>query len=143
MSSLYNRERAKQLFDFNGIDEGKKVGTDIDWFYDNDNRQFFWCDFKYAESLELSTGQRLAFERMTDACQKSGIDSWYLIGIHQVTDCDKDVTAVDCLITKYRHNGVWIAIEEPITLKAFFKQHKADKVQETLSDSDMELLGLN
>lgn len=64
---IRNREYAKQLKDFSGLRYGKITPTDIDGFLDFGDQLFVVVEGKHAGSA-IQTGQRLALERLVDAC---------------------------------------------------------------------------
>jgi len=83
---------------------GKITPTDIDGFLDFGNKLFVFIEVKYGDAA-LPTGQRLALERICDACQKAGIVSVVAIASHDSATQDIDVAGA--MVTRYRYDGKW------------------------------------
>jgi len=114
VDNINNAKRFEQKVIFEGMGIGMKYGTDIDWFYDDGGRRFFFADFKYGNE-GLGTGQEIGFRKLVDACQRGGIDTWYMIAKHNVEDTNQPIIAKDTIVEIYYHKGTWYNCA-PITL---------------------------
>ena len=101
---IRNREFASQLRDFSGLRWGSITPTDVDAFIDFGNEMFIFIEDKYLWT-QMSRGQRLALERLCDACQASGVDSFLLLASH--SNMFGDVDYASLRVTSIRHAGVW------------------------------------
>lgn len=64
---IKHREYKQQIADFSGLRFGAITPTDLDAFIDFNNKLFVFAEAKY-NGHELPYGQRLALERLCDAC---------------------------------------------------------------------------
>ena len=104
--SINNRDRAKQLRDFSGLQFGSITPTDIDGLIEYQNKAYVFFELKYGEA-EMPTGQRLAFERTTDDLENKK-PTLFLIATHNVSDCNKDIDTANASVTEYRLKGEWV-----------------------------------
>lgn len=104
---IRNREYAKQLKDFSGLRYGKITPTDIDGFLDFGDRLFVVVEGKHAGSA-IQTGQRLALERLVDACHcpPRRIAVCFIVD-HYGGDSDEDVDYASCIVRTVRWNSKW------------------------------------
>lgn len=93
----------RQLLLFRGLRYGTITPTDIDGFLDFGGKLFVFLEVKYGAAV-LPTGQRLALERLCDACWRAGIEAAVLVARH---DTDTDVEVADCTVSEIRYNGRW------------------------------------
>jgi hypothetical protein len=100
---IRNRTYAQQIRDFSGLRYGKITPTDIDAFLDFGNRIFVFIESKHG-TAPLPYGQRLALERLCDACQSAHIESLLLIASHNTSD---DINVSDLLVKQYRYKQKW------------------------------------
>jgi len=106
--------RMRQIRDFNGLRFGKISPTDIDCFLDFQASLFVFIETKHINAT-VPLGQRLALERICDACQSGKVDSWVLIATHE-TDGDIDVATT--IVSEFRHHGHWRKPRERITTRS-------------------------
>lgn len=104
-SAIRNREHKQQIVDFGGLRWGKIMPTDLDAYIDFGGRFFVFIEAKYGLA-RLSFGQRLALERLCDACHQPdcGINAVAFVCSH------RDATDVDlakAVIVEYRWKGKW------------------------------------
>jgi len=104
MSAFYNRERAKQLIDFNGLKYKNKDCTDIDYMMEVNGKLFIFGEVK-TKGKELPTGQRLMFEHLCKAIYP--IPVIVFIAEHEVINPDDDIVLKDCKVVKYYHINKW------------------------------------
>lgn len=62
---IENRNRARQIIDFSGLQYGKITPTDIDGLIEYHDKAILLLEFKYADA-EMPRGQKVALERMCD-----------------------------------------------------------------------------
>jgi len=110
---IYNREYAAQLRDFSGLRYGKITPTDIDGFMDFGGKAFVFIEAKYGDS-EMPFGQKLALERLCDACDKGGINAVVLVASHNTRE---DIDFAAMTVTMVRHNGVWRPPRRELTVR--------------------------
>lgn len=102
---IRNRDHALQVKDFSGLRYGKITPTDIDLFLDFGNEIFIFAEAKYGDSI-LPLGQRLALERLVDACQEGGIRSYAFIVSHRAQN-GEDIDMRKAIVREYRYKGKW------------------------------------
>lgn len=110
---IRNREYASRLRDFSGLLYGKITPTDIDAFIDFQDKVFIFIEAKHGESMP-PFGQRLALERLCDACQKSGRESIVLIASHSA---DGDIQIAVLPVTFIRYRSKWRRPRHSVTVR--------------------------
>jgi hypothetical protein len=101
---IRNREHKQQIMDFSGLCFGKITPTDIDAFMDFGDRLFVIVESKYGEPY-LKTGQRLALERLVEACDKPPHRRAVAFVTSHTQSGDVDLSATK--VVRYRFNGQW------------------------------------
>jgi len=109
---IRNREYASQIRDFSGLLIGNITPTDIDGFIEYKDKCFIFVETKH-NNAKLPFGQRLAFERLADACNKYK-PTLFIIGSHNTIG---DIDFANCLVTEYRFDFKWRIQETTITVK--------------------------
>jgi len=104
-----NRDYAQQLKIFKGLCFGKIAPTDIDAFLDFNNEVFIFIETKHGTS-KLPFGQKLALERLCNACNDAGKRSFVLVAHH---DSDGDIDVAGIPVTEYYYRGQWLKPKEP------------------------------
>jgi hypothetical protein len=112
MIDIKNKEFISQVKVFSGIKIGSISPTDIDGFLDFGNKLFIFIEAKYGVS-SLKGGQKLALERLCDACQTDTRTSILIITNHLA---ENDIDVGNTIVQKYRYNGKWF-VPKPIKLK--------------------------
>ena len=110
---LKNREHASQLKIFAGLKWGQISPTDIDAFLDFCDRLFVFIEVKHGTNMP-PTGQRLALERICDACERDGRLVAVLVAAHS---SDSDIQVKDLPVIKYRWQRQWITPKERLTVQ--------------------------
>lgn len=108
-------EFASILRDFSGLRYGKITPTDIDFFIDFGNRIFIIGELKYGD-VQLPIGQRLALERLSDACSEVIEVVYVLVARHECQPGEKIDTG-KCVVTEYRNCGKWIKPKIELTVR--------------------------
>ena len=111
---IRNRAFKQQIADFSGLRFGNITPTDLDAFMDFNNKLFVFVETKHGDS-EMQYGQRLALERLCDACHNPPIR--YAVAFITRHDSDSDIDFAQTIVTKYRWGGKWIspqAIDAPL-----------------------------
>lgn len=103
---IKRREFKNQVADMNGLCFGKITPTDLDAFIDFGNKLFVFIEAKYGDS-KMPYGQRLALQRLCDACHKPPMRYAVLFLTSHETKGDIDFSKTR--ITEYRYNGKWKA----------------------------------
>jgi hypothetical protein len=112
---IRNRDYVVQARDFSGLHIGTITPTDVDMLIEYHDRYFIFAETKYGDT-ELEVGQRLAFERLCDATQRSGKPSILFITSHQARP-PMDIDMARTIVTEYRYRRKWQVPPGPITLK--------------------------
>jgi hypothetical protein len=102
---IRNAEYLKQAIDPTGMTWGNISGCDIDYFYDFNDKVFIFIELKYKDA-EMKTGQRLALERLCDACQRSGRETILLLARHD-SHLSEEIPLEHTSVDKYRYKYDW------------------------------------
>ena len=113
MSEIKNRDYLARIKNFSGLKFGSISPTDLDGFLDFGNRLFIFVETKFADSI-LRGGQKLALERLCDACQTEHRTS-ILIVTNYWDDGEIDIG--ETIVQQYRLRGRWYEATD-ITLRA-------------------------
>lgn len=105
---LRSRLYATQPRDFSGLRFGKITPTDIDAFIDFKDDIFVFIEAKFRDG-ELPYGQRLALERLTDACARAGKTSVLIIASHHNQIGDVDYAEMQ--VNEIRFNGKYRTVK--------------------------------
>jgi len=111
---IRNKDFARQLRDFSGLQFGTITPTDIDGFFEIGNRIFIFFELKFG-GTNVVGGQRLALERLVDVIGKTK-DAILIIGRHDCTS-DEIVDTAACSVVEYRTRGKWNSPKKPITIR--------------------------
>lgn len=103
---IQNREYKQQIADFSGLRFGKITPTDLDAFMDFGNKLFVFVEAKYG-GADLPYGQRLALERLCDACHAPPSRSAVAFIVSHTSKGDIDFAST--VVTRYRWEGKWHA----------------------------------
>lgn len=109
---LRNREFASQLKIFAGMKWGRISPTDIDGFLDFGDRLFVFIEVKHGKSMP-PTGQRIALERLCDACESKNRASVAIVATHSTSD---DIHIKDLPVHSYRWRRKWRIPASQITV---------------------------
>lgn len=109
---LHNREYAQQLKIFAGLKWGRISPTDIDAFLDFGDKLFVFVEVKHGASMP-PIGQRIALERLCDACQNEARVSAVLIAAHSTSE---DIHVKDLPVIRYRYLRQWRKPTSSITV---------------------------
>ena len=113
---IQHRDRARQILDFHGLQYERGITpTDIDLFLDFENKAFVFGEIKHRDT-QLTYGQRLALERLVDACP---ITSILFIARHNIDDCEQDVDVSILYVDEYRWERVWKDVVKQETVRQF------------------------
>jgi hypothetical protein len=126
---IRNERYARQLKNFGGLlFRGGITPTDIDGFVEFSDRVFIFIELKYIRQVDrgklddlafciglLGKGQRLAYERLCDALQDAGKESFVLLAWHTMKPEDA-IPACRQFIMAYRYNKRWHKPEKPIEI---------------------------
>lgn len=103
---IRNREFAQQIKDFSGLRFGNITPTDIDAFMDFGDRLFIVIEGKH-NGAELHRGQRLAIERLVDACHCPPRRISVAIIVDHYEGTSQDVDYSKTTVRSYRLNRIW------------------------------------
>ena len=123
---IYNRKRATQILSFENLVLHRNITpTDIDGFIDFKGNAFVYMDAKLY-GIELSIGQRIAYENVVKSHEKGGNKSCAIIFRHNIPVeheilCYKEY--VDEFYWKSENGFAWHSIlNKQITLKEFLNK---------------------
>ena len=111
---IRNRAFKQKIADFSGLRFGNITPTDLDAFMDFNNKLFVFVEAKHG-GAPLSYGQRLAIERLCDACHRP--PERYAVAFITSYNNEGDINFAQTTVTQYRWNGKWIApqiLEAPL-----------------------------
>ena len=111
---IRNRERVQQIRSFAGMRFGAISPTDIDGFFEIRDHVFVFIETKYGDS-PLTTGQRKAFERLTDAIEPP---RWalFVVARHD-QQLPHDIDVASCAVTRYRWKAQWRTPGREVTVR--------------------------
>lgn len=122
---IRNRQFAQQLRDFSGLRFGSITPTDIDGFMDFGDRLFVVLEGKHAGS-RLQTGQRMALERLVDACHCPPRRVAVALILDHTEAADEDVNFGASIVCAIRWNGRWVPQQhKQITCRTAVERLKA------------------
>lgn len=124
---IYNRQRAKQINNFNGLSYGKITPTDIDGLLDMHGKCAILIEMKYKDA-PLPFGQKLALERVVS---NSKVASICIVAAHDLP-VDLDVPVADCIVREYFYHGKWHEPKEQYTVKRMCDEFVAKHAPECL-----------
>ena len=107
---IRNREFKQQIADFSGLRFGKITPTDLDAFMDFHNKLFVFVESKHG-GAPLPYGQRLAIERLCDACHNPRIR--YAVAFITKHESNGDIDFSQTVVTQYRWAGKWVTPKVP------------------------------
>lgn len=112
---IRNKDFKRQIYDMSGLGTGTITPTDIDGFMDFGNRLFIFFESKHGNS-QMPYGQKLALQRLTDACH-SPPDRYSVLFLLSHSGDSEEICVADLPIVKYRYKLEWIDPKIQITLK--------------------------
>lgn len=115
-NGFHHEEYARQLILFRGIESGTATPTDIDGFIEKGGRAFLFYEFK-AGGAKVPYGQRLALERIVDACRDAHRKAAVFICRHENFD-GSDIEAADAIVDAVYCGGKWYQLTHRPTVKA-------------------------
>lgn len=104
-SAIRNRNQKQQIVDFGGLRWGKIMPTDLDAFIDFGGKLFVFVEAKYG-GASLSFGQRLAIERVCDACHSPDTGR-YSVAFVCSHNSQGDIDLAASTVVQYRWAGKW------------------------------------
>ncbi len=103
---IKNRDRARQLVDFQELRWGKITPTDLDGFIDFGNNAFVCIEYKY-QNAPIGYGQGLAFERLVNLMDAMGKPCILIHATHEQHDPDKDIDGANAIVAQTYYKGKW------------------------------------
>ena len=102
--SFKNRKKAKRIHDFRGLRWENITPTDIDMFLEFQDTHFVFGEGKTVGAF-WEQGQRLALERLVDACAKGGRRAVLLLW--EDPHGNDDVVVKNMIVKESYRNGQW------------------------------------
>lgn len=103
---IHNRERGRQIIDFSGIRYGNITPTDLDGFFEKENRIFVFYEYKLPNA-EMPRGQEIALTRVVDGLSAAGKSAVLFLCRHEVYDPEIDIKADKAIVEKLYWNSRW------------------------------------
>ena len=100
--------------DYSGLQYGKITPTDIDGFMDFGNKTFIFIEPKYGTGV-IPFGQKLALERLCDACESSDRASAVIVARYNTKTGEIDVAPLP--VSEYRIQNKWHIPSREITVR--------------------------
>lgn len=121
---IQNRERARQIIDFNGIKFNRITPTDVDGLIEYKNIAYVLMEFKHREA-EMPHGQSLALTCMVDDFDRQGKYATLFVCEHYVDDPKADIIAKNTNVRRYYYRGKWY----PAIDRSFFGKNTYQTVK--------------
>ena len=102
---IQNRERMKQLISFEGMKFDGVTPTDIDCFFEKNDRYFVFYEYKYGNAV-IPEGQELALTRIVNALDSTGREAILLWCIHNAQQ-DEDIQGKDATVVCAYYKHKW------------------------------------
>lgn len=103
---IKNRERAKQLLAFDGMQYGKCRPTDIDMAVDFKGKVFIFCELKGA-ALPLTIGQRVHLEGLVKGLTAGGRVAYACLASHDTPRTEDDVSVAEATVVTVFDGKKW------------------------------------
>lgn len=132
-----NRNLVGQIIQFGNIRYGKMSGTNIDYFMDFYGIGFIFVEAKFGGGMP-PFGQKLALQRICNACSKGGVLSAVVIAGH--TCHNQDIVLAECMATHKYYEGKWTPFDPGLTVQVVidsFKK-KVDSIVAAANKIDLE-----
>lgn len=100
--------------DYSGLQYGKITPTDIDGFMDFGDRTFIFIELKHGKGA-IPFGQKLALERLCDACESPERKAAVIVARYQNEGAEIDVAPLP--VSEYRFLRTWHVPREAISVR--------------------------
>lgn len=127
-SPFKNRDRAKQLILFDGLDFDTNISPmDLDGLIEYHDKKRVLIEAKLVNT-PVPTGERLALERMVNDFGKAGKKALAIIADHKVFDPKEDVHIRECIVRElyysvekqWRKPNKMLTVEEALNMFLLF-----------------------
>lgn len=105
-----------QQKDYSKLRYGNITPSDIDGIIEYHDIAYIFYEFKLDTVEKISSGQQIAFERLTDDLSKIK-PTLFIIATHDINDPSNDIPTHECQVEWYRRNGEWHKPETRISVK--------------------------
>lgn len=102
---IQNRDRMKQLISFEGMKFDGVTPTDIDCFFEKNDRYFVFYEYKY-DHAQIPEGQELALTRIVNALDSTGREAILLWCSHHAPQ-GEDIQAKDAIVVGAYYKHKW------------------------------------
>lgn len=130
-----DRERARQLIIFGGINFNGKIPSDIDGIFEWRGKVFIFYEMKHND-YPMSVGQERMYKSLVDLINKAGKHAILFKCSHNVDDTEKDVDAAKSIVTYIYFGNRKMARGDGRTAK----QMTVDYLKHVLGDKFAELM---
>lgn len=104
--------------DMSGLRWERITPTDVDAFIDFQNRVFIFIEAKRGET-KIQTGQRLALERLCDACSRGGVRSVVFVCSWKELTADDEIEWASMEVREFYFNKKWTVCQKVVSLKNY------------------------
>ena len=115
---IRNRDNAKQILAFDGLEYGKVRPTDIDVSIDFKQRLFIFGELKGTHA-NLTVGQRIHLEGLVKGLRAGGKDAVAFLAFHDTPDHEQDVHVAETYVASYFDGSQWKPPSKKQTVKEF------------------------
>ena len=105
-SLIKNRDRAKQLLAFDGMQYGRCRPTDIDLSMDWQGKTFVFVEMK-GRGAPLTLGQKLHLEGLVNAIRAGGKTAWAIVAEHDTAYHEHDVHCAESKVRVVYDGNSW------------------------------------
>lgn len=113
--AVSNRPRATQARDFTGLRYGNITPTDSDGWIEYHDKCYVFYEAKHTSAQPMTTGQKLAFERLCDDLQK--VKPVIYILFEHSFPVEQAIDFAICKVESYRFMGEWRKPKQEMTVK--------------------------
>lgn len=104
--AINNRDRIKQIIDFDGLKYGTIMPTDVDGFIEYKNKAYVIIEMKHRDK-EVQKGQLIAIERVVNDLSRCGKLATAFVCEHNIDNPQEDIIASRTKVRACYFNGVW------------------------------------
>jgi hypothetical protein len=132
--AIRNANYRQQIADFTGLRWGNITPTDLDGFLDFGDRLFVFIEGKHGMA-QIQYGQKLAMERLVDACASETRASIGFIVRHK-TPPDAEIDYANALVAEFRWRQKWNPPAGDIKLREAVERMRRMTLKEAVNEID-------
>ena len=124
---INNRDRAKQILAFDGMQYEKCRPTDIDFSLDFQGNVFIMGELK-GQGAPLTLGQKIHLEGLVKAIRKGGKDAYAILAHHDTPNTSHDVRVSEATVFSVYDGVTWD--RKTVTVDQFIKKVHNEYLEE-------------